>query len=222
MHYVICIWYTSPLCYKGCAFHRIMPGQVQRRYITCFNLSSIQERASHRLYYLSAKIVPAVRGSLLYIWQNKSPHEGLLGAVVGFGPDPYCPQRPSCPPLARELISVPGRDSIIVGRYIYIQIHMMWLYLDAEVLVLPPVLSSGLFCRLPIFVDIQYVFNKYRRSVRRDAPSTGLCRGQVQRINTLYHIYSILMYYFHKIWCGGGLFLVSNVYIHIYIIYLFI
>ena len=33
--------------------------------------------------------------------------------LVGFGPDPYCPQRPSCRPLARELISVPGRDSIM-------------------------------------------------------------------------------------------------------------
>ena len=33
--------------------------------------------------------------------------------LVGFGPDPYCPQRPSCRPLARELISVPGRDSLM-------------------------------------------------------------------------------------------------------------
>jgi len=33
--------------------------------------------------------------------------EGLLGAgdcwvLVGFGPDPYCQQRPSCRPLARS------------------------------------------------------------------------------------------------------------------------
>jgi len=33
--------------------------------------------------------------------------------LVGFGPNAYCPQRPSCRPLARELISVPGRDSIM-------------------------------------------------------------------------------------------------------------
>jgi len=32
----------------------------------------------------------------------------------------------------------------------------MWLYLDAEVLILPPILFSGLcFCWLPIFVDNQ-------------------------------------------------------------------
>jgi len=52
--------------------------------------------------------------------------------LVGFGPDPYCPQRPSCRPLARELISVPGRDSImrtlvfakivqrLAARYLYL------------------------------------------------------------------------------------------------------
>jgi len=33
--------------------------------------------------------------------------------LVGFGPDPYCTQRPSCRPLARELICVPGQDSIM-------------------------------------------------------------------------------------------------------------
>jgi len=48
--------------------------------------------------------------------------------------------------------------SIHLSIYIDLSIYLsIWLYLDAEVLVLPPpVLSSGLcFCWLPNFVDIQ-------------------------------------------------------------------
>jgi len=53
--------------------------------------------------------------------------------LVGFGPDPYCPQRPSCRPLARELNSVPGRAKIVqrlAARYLYLYLTKKKSYHD--------------------------------------------------------------------------------------------
>jgi len=79
----------------SCKSQRPSPQLPESRVAGC----QVQERAANRLYYLSAKIVQSVSGSLLYLTKQESSW-GTAGCWWVSGPT-HTARRPSWRPLAR-------------------------------------------------------------------------------------------------------------------------